>query len=211
MSSFEAGRRGDAVRSDCWVSFTPAAQGGLVIEAKSKVESMYGEVIRRAFDEPRVEVEPAHAPVERETRLELGHVGHEPVDRRALGVGHPGQVADRHRLQHDGLLVDRRRLRRDARGRVHFDLQIFDAADQRCVIGHKAVFDSIVHQLRGALQLLPRKVSTIGQQVSNPFVVDVIAPARTKAACARQAHQKVADVRGVQGTMEGPGIRHAHR
>jgi len=46
MNSFEAGRRGDAIRSDCWVAFTPAKSGGVTLESKSKVESMYGEAIR---------------------------------------------------------------------------------------------------------------------------------------------------------------------
>jgi citrate lyase subunit beta/citryl-CoA lyase len=45
--AFEAGRRGEQVRSDCWVSFTPAASGGIRLECRSKVESMYGEAIRR--------------------------------------------------------------------------------------------------------------------------------------------------------------------
>lgn len=47
MAEFEAGRRGDAIRSDCWVGFTPAASGGIRIDSKSKVESMYGEAIRQ--------------------------------------------------------------------------------------------------------------------------------------------------------------------
>jgi citrate lyase subunit beta/citryl-CoA lyase len=47
MAQFEAGRRGPSVRSDCWVGFTPADSGGIHIESKSKVESMYGEAIRR--------------------------------------------------------------------------------------------------------------------------------------------------------------------
>jgi len=43
---FEAGRRGADVRSDCWVSFALADAGGIVIDLKSKVESMYGEATR---------------------------------------------------------------------------------------------------------------------------------------------------------------------
>jgi citrate lyase subunit beta/citryl-CoA lyase len=42
----EAGRKGSDVRSDCWVSVTPADAGGLSITVKSKVEVMYGEAIR---------------------------------------------------------------------------------------------------------------------------------------------------------------------
>lgn len=47
MARFEAGRRGESVRSDCWVGFTPADAGGVKVEVRSKVESMYGESIRR--------------------------------------------------------------------------------------------------------------------------------------------------------------------
>ncbi len=46
MAEFEAGRRGPSVRSDCWIGFTPSSSP-LRIEVKSKVESMYGDAIRR--------------------------------------------------------------------------------------------------------------------------------------------------------------------
>jgi len=42
----EAGRRGDDVRSDCWVSITPTTSGVVELSLKSKVEPMYGESIR---------------------------------------------------------------------------------------------------------------------------------------------------------------------
>ena len=41
-----AGRRGDDIRSDCWVQYHPVDSGELKIESKSKVESMYGDSIR---------------------------------------------------------------------------------------------------------------------------------------------------------------------
>ena len=41
-----AGRRGEDIRSDCWVSFEPRDSGGLEIHLKSKVESMFGDAIR---------------------------------------------------------------------------------------------------------------------------------------------------------------------
>jgi len=41
-----AGRRGDKVRSDCWVSFEPKQSGGLDLHIKSIVESMYGKSIK---------------------------------------------------------------------------------------------------------------------------------------------------------------------
>ncbi|MBL7190410.1 HpcH/HpaI aldolase/citrate lyase family protein [bacterium] len=46
-----AGRKGDNVRSDCQVSFEPRDTGGCEISVRSKVESMYGDAIRRQVDE----------------------------------------------------------------------------------------------------------------------------------------------------------------
>jgi len=46
MKSAEAGRRGDDVRSDCWARITLADTGGIEIDLKSKVESMYGDSTR---------------------------------------------------------------------------------------------------------------------------------------------------------------------
>ncbi len=42
----QAGRRGDKVRSDCWISVEPRSSGGVSIAVKSKVEAMYGQAIR---------------------------------------------------------------------------------------------------------------------------------------------------------------------
>ena len=42
----QAGRKGDRVRSDCWVSVEPRDAGGVSISLASKVEAMYGETIR---------------------------------------------------------------------------------------------------------------------------------------------------------------------
>jgi len=46
-----AGRKGDNIRSDCYVQFTPAKSGKLNIEVKSKLESMYGDSIREQVSE----------------------------------------------------------------------------------------------------------------------------------------------------------------
>ncbi len=43
----EAGRRGEDVRSDCWVKISLTNAGGLDLSLKTKVESMYGDSIRR--------------------------------------------------------------------------------------------------------------------------------------------------------------------
>jgi len=44
--SAEAGRRGDDVRSDCWVRVQLADAGGVELDLKTKVESMYGDATR---------------------------------------------------------------------------------------------------------------------------------------------------------------------
>jgi citrate lyase subunit beta/citryl-CoA lyase len=45
--SAEVGRRGDDVRSDCWVKITLTDGGGIDLDLKSKVESMYGDSTRQ--------------------------------------------------------------------------------------------------------------------------------------------------------------------
>ncbi len=42
----EAGRRGDKVRSDCWVQVEPKTRGGLKLAVTTKVEAMYGDAVR---------------------------------------------------------------------------------------------------------------------------------------------------------------------
>ncbi|MGE5681065.1 MAG: aldolase/citrate lyase family protein, partial [Bacillota bacterium] len=46
LSKASAGKRGDKVRSDCYVEIEQKASGGIKIDLKSKVDSMYGESIR---------------------------------------------------------------------------------------------------------------------------------------------------------------------
>ncbi len=43
---FEAGKRGEKVRSDCWVRLEPRGSGGLELCVKSKVDAMYGDAVR---------------------------------------------------------------------------------------------------------------------------------------------------------------------
>jgi len=45
-----AGRKGDKVRSDCWISVEPRAEGGVSVDLSSKVESMYGRSIREMVE-----------------------------------------------------------------------------------------------------------------------------------------------------------------
>jgi citrate lyase subunit beta/citryl-CoA lyase len=51
VQSAEVGRRGADVRSDCWVKITLAESGGIELDLKSKVESMYGESTRQLVRE----------------------------------------------------------------------------------------------------------------------------------------------------------------
>jgi citrate lyase subunit beta/citryl-CoA lyase len=60
----EAGRRGEEVRSDCWVRITLADSGGIGLELKSKVESMYGEATRKLVREELGALGVDHAKVE---------------------------------------------------------------------------------------------------------------------------------------------------
>jgi len=85
----EAGARGGKVRSDCWVAFEPRDGGGIELQVKSKVASMYGENIRQqvlaglavlGIEHGFVEVEDAGAlPFVIDARLET-------AVRRALGT-----------------------------------------------------------------------------------------------------------------------------
>jgi len=68
--SAEAGRRGNDVRSDCWVKITPTDAGGVDLALTTKVESMYGDATRKLVREElsalhvrnaRVEIEDAGA------------------------------------------------------------------------------------------------------------------------------------------------------
>ncbi len=51
MAKSEAGRTGTDVRSDCWVSIETRSSGGLSIEIRSKVESMYGTSFRKTVED----------------------------------------------------------------------------------------------------------------------------------------------------------------
>ncbi|MFQ5429582.1 MAG: aldolase/citrate lyase family protein [Phycisphaerae bacterium] len=66
----EAGRRGSDVRSDCWVRLARTDSGGIQLDLKSKVASMYGDSIRGLVGEmmsafgignARIEIEDAGA------------------------------------------------------------------------------------------------------------------------------------------------------
>ncbi len=60
----QAGRRGDRVRSDCWVAVSPRESGGITISLKSKVESMYGDSIRKLIKDGLGVLGVGHADVE---------------------------------------------------------------------------------------------------------------------------------------------------
>ncbi len=62
----EAGRRGDDVRSDCWVRIALTDSGGIQLDLKSKVESMYGDSIRALVADELAALGVGHAKVELE-------------------------------------------------------------------------------------------------------------------------------------------------
>jgi citrate lyase subunit beta/citryl-CoA lyase len=64
LNNAEAGRHGDDVRSDCWVRITPTQSGGIELDLKSKVESMYGDSIRALVAEELAALGVGHAKVE---------------------------------------------------------------------------------------------------------------------------------------------------
>ncbi len=51
MAKSTAGKKGEKIRSDCYVEFQTKKSGGLKIEIKSKVQSMFGESIRALAEE----------------------------------------------------------------------------------------------------------------------------------------------------------------
>jgi citrate lyase subunit beta/citryl-CoA lyase len=95
MAKSEAGRTGKDIRSDCWVAIETKSSGGLSLEIRSKVESMYGASFRQTVDEglklfsiknARVEIEDKGAlPFAIMARLETAvrRLG-EPVDKQYL-------------------------------------------------------------------------------------------------------------------------------
>ncbi|KAA3604904.1 MAG: citrate lyase ACP [Planctomycetota bacterium] len=50
-ASCQAGRRGDKIRGDAWMAFTPTSSGGLEIELTSKLEALYGEATRHSLEQ----------------------------------------------------------------------------------------------------------------------------------------------------------------
>ncbi len=64
MAATTAGRQDSTIRSDCWVSFESKKSGGLNISLKSKVESMYGEVLRTQIKDVLTGLGIKHAKVE---------------------------------------------------------------------------------------------------------------------------------------------------
>ncbi len=59
-----AGRRGEDVRSDCWVSFESKKSGDIKIDIKSKVVSMFGDAIREQCREVLIGLDVKHARLE---------------------------------------------------------------------------------------------------------------------------------------------------
>jgi citrate lyase subunit beta / citryl-CoA lyase len=51
LPKVKAGNRGEQIRSDCYIELEIKRTGGIIIEMKSKVESMYGDSIRKQLTE----------------------------------------------------------------------------------------------------------------------------------------------------------------
>ena len=75
MSAIDtAGLRGRDIRSDCWVSVTIAATGGIRLDLTSKVDFLYGDSIRALVDRELKALGVEHAQVEIEDRGALEFV-----------------------------------------------------------------------------------------------------------------------------------------
>ena len=51
LNKSSSGKRGDQIRSDCYIELEIKRSGGIKIEMKSKVESMYGDSIKAQLTE----------------------------------------------------------------------------------------------------------------------------------------------------------------
>ena len=58
---FTAGRMDDATRSDCLVEFEPKTRGGITLVLESKVESLYGDSMRKELEEACAALGVVHA------------------------------------------------------------------------------------------------------------------------------------------------------
>lgn len=76
-TTLQSGRRGPEVRGDCWMAFTPAAGGALVVDLRSKLEVLYGERTRTLLGELLAQAEVRHG------RLEVEDAGAYPFVLRA--------------------------------------------------------------------------------------------------------------------------------
>ena len=61
MKTYTAGRKGDRVRSECFVTFEPRNSGGLEIKVTSRVDKMYGASIRELAENALSAMNVAHA------------------------------------------------------------------------------------------------------------------------------------------------------
>ena len=74
QQSAQAGRRGDEVRSDCWVCVTITDSGGIELNLKSRVESMYGDATRELVNKELEALGVTNAKVEIEDKGALPFV-----------------------------------------------------------------------------------------------------------------------------------------
>lgn len=60
----QAGRKGEGVRSDCWISVEPRSDGGVSVALESKVEALYGRAIIETVERGLAALGVEHAAVE---------------------------------------------------------------------------------------------------------------------------------------------------
>jgi len=114
----QAGRRGDTVRSDLWVSVEPRSEGGIEIESTSRVEAYFGEAIREQARTVLGKLGVLHARVEIADQGALPFViaarveaavldaGIEPTgDGRPTASGPAGPASPRRRLRRSRLYL----------------------------------------------------------------------------------------------------------
>ena len=70
--------------------------------------------------------------------------------------------------------------------------------NQDFVSGHQTVRDRPIHEVRSAIDLLGREVRPVLDQIPLPLIVDLGAPARTKAPGQGKPHEEIAQRRRIQ-------------
>ena len=73
-----------------------------------------------------------------------------------------------------------------------------ESRNQALVARHEAVPHVSIHEVAGTLKLLPPKIRARFEDISYPFLMNVVGPPRTKEVGDCQVHQEVAQWRGIE-------------